>query len=88
MDNISELYKVNKGLPKEFEDILNNSQNYCLIEKRILSIEEIRDANEDLEVDFISLQLIPLIDCYDNDYICYDFKNDIWVVFNIVDEIK
>ena len=88
MKKIFNLYKVNKDLPKELVDLLNNSQNYNLKEKRILSVDEILDTNNDLQVDFVSLQLIPLIDCFDNDYICYDLENESWTMFNIVEEIK
>ena len=55
---------------------------------RILSMDEILEASEDMEVDFASYQIIPIADVYDNDYIVYDAKNECWCMFNIVDEVK
>ena len=55
---------------------------------RLLSYTDIVKAPEDLSVDFIGLQLIPLFDTGDNDYIVFDIGNDNWCKFNIVDAVK
>lgn len=55
---------------------------------RLLSLEEILNSDEDLQVDFTSLGLIPIFDIFDNDYICYQVKNGSWCIFNIVDEVS
>ena len=55
-------------------------------EARILSFAEIVDAEADLHVEFKTLGLIPLVDCGENDFIVYHFRNDTWSMFNIVDE--
>jgi len=64
-----------------------DSQNKQDNNARLLSLEEILDCNEDLQVDFSSVGLVPIFDIYDNDYICYQTKNGKWCVFNIVDSI-
>jgi len=55
---------------------------------RVLSRKEIISASQDLEIDFVDLMLIPLIDTGDNDFIAYDLGENHWCMFNIVDEIK
>jgi len=65
-----------------------DSQNKQDNNARLLSLEEILDCNEDLQVDFSSVGLVPIFDIYDNDYICYQTKNGKWCVFNIVDSIS
>ena len=53
---------------------------------RILSFDEIINAEKELHVDFKSNQIIPLVDCGENDFIVYHFFDKIWSKFNIVDE--
>lgn len=53
---------------------------------QIFSPVEIIDASRELNVDFIKHALIPLIDCMDNDLICFDSRNGNYVMFNVVDE--
>lgn len=55
-------------------------------EWRVLSVEEIIDAPEDLHVDFIALNILPLIDTDNNDFIVYHSMDACWSKFNIVDE--
>jgi hypothetical protein len=55
---------------------------------RSLSLQEILDASEDMQVDFVSLRLLPLFDAGDNDYIAYDLNKKCWCMYNIADEIK
>lgn len=52
----------------------------------LYSPDEILCAPEELHIDFISLGKIPLIDCKDNDIICYDVKTKKYHFFNILDE--
>lgn len=54
---------------------------------RILSPKDILDAPDDLGADFVALKKLPLADCKDNDFICYDFNNQRYEMFNIIDEI-
>lgn len=52
-----------------------------------MSNDFILEANEELQCDFISKHLIPIFDCYENDYLCYDFLNNIYVVYNVFEEL-
>lgn len=75
---------------KEIIDAIYNivkNQEYETQNCRLLSVEEIISANEDMQVDFDSYGLIPVFDIFDNDFICYQKENDKWCFFNIVDEI-
>ena len=53
---------------------------------RIVSIDEILYAQENLGVNIKTLKLIPIIDCGDNDFICFNTNNNCWCKFNIVEE--
>lgn len=55
---------------------------------RLLSLQEILDAESDMNVPFKKIGVLPLIDCGDNDFLSYDFKNYNWCKFNIVEEFK
>ena len=73
---LAAFYNILSSQEKEYENA------------RLLSLEEILNSNEDLQVDFTSLGLIPIFDIFDNDYICYQVKNGSWCIFNIVDEVS
>ena len=53
---------------------------------RILSYDEIIDAEKDLHIAFKEKRMIPLVDCGENDFIVYHFIDKIWSKFNIIDE--
>jgi bacterioferritin (cytochrome b1) len=55
---------------------------------RILAVDEIIKATEELHVDFIQKKLLPLIDTGENNFIAFDCEKDGWCKFNIVDEAK
>lgn len=55
---------------------------------RVLSQKEVLNATNDLQVDFLKINIIPIIDSGDNDFICYDLGLNKWYKFNIVDQIK
>jgi hypothetical protein len=48
--------------------------------------DEVLHAPRELHVDFVRLEILPIIDCKDNDFICYDFKKTKYLYFNILDE--
>jgi hypothetical protein len=54
---------------------------------RFLSLSEIVHAEADLHVPFKKLQIIPLVDGGDNDFIAYNFAEDVWMRYNVVEEI-
>jgi bacterioferritin (cytochrome b1) len=55
---------------------------------RILALDEIINAKEELHVDFIQQELLPVIDTGDNNFIVFDFGKNRWCKFNIVDETR
>jgi hypothetical protein len=89
VSKVEEKYGI-KLLP-EFRKLLSISRDTTTLEDksifRILSLAEILDASDDMAVDFVSRGLVPVIDVGDNDYITFDFRNQTWCLFNIVDEI-
>lgn len=52
---------------------------------RLLSPQDIMDADSDWDVDFVGSGKMPLIDCKDNNFICYDVERRVYVMMNIVD---
>ncbi len=54
---------------------------------RFLNIKELEELEDNYEYNFIENNLLPFIDCYDSNYICYDFKNKKYVLYNITDKI-
>ena len=54
--------------------------------KRLLSINEIKTAEEDLHVCFKLLKMLPLFDTGDNDFVVYSFEDNTWKLFNIIDK--
>ena len=55
---------------------------------RLLSFEEVLNAEDEMNVRFSDIGVLPLIDCGDNDFISFGTKDETWFVFNIVDEIS
>jgi len=74
--------------PELVNMIVSNSKETLFFddEYRVLSYDEIADAEQDLHVDFKEKKIIPLIDCGENDFIVYHFEDNIWSKFNIIDE--
>ncbi len=52
-------------------------------EKRLMSFTEIENSTELLHVDFKKKNLIPIIDAYENDFICFNYKTSKWCFFNV-----
>ena len=84
-------------LPQDVLKLLGVEPNGCFLEKigilflrvtlcRLLSTDEILNASKELHVDFVAHGVIPLFDKSDNNFIVYDYKNNQWKKFNIVDE--
>ena len=55
---------------------------------RLLSFDEIINANDEFGLSLTSLNLLPLIDCGENDFICYNYKTNNWCKFNVTDEVR
>jgi len=45
------------------------------------------EKSEEMNCDFIANKLLPVFDIFDNDYICYNYANDTWCMFNTVDDL-
>lgn len=65
---------------KKGEFVGNNS--------RILSLNEILNAEKDLGVKFASKGLVPIADTGNNDFIVYDSKKNNFSKFNITDQVQ
>ena len=76
-------------LPEIVKRIVSSNDQSVLIEpgKRLLSYAEIKNADEWLETDFQGLQMIPVFDFYDNDFLVYCFNTDTWGLFNIIEGV-
>lgn len=76
-------------LPEIMKKIISSNDQSILVEpgKRLLSYAEIKNADEWLETDFQGLQMIPVFDFYDNDFLVYCFNTDTWGLFNIIEGV-
>jgi hypothetical protein len=88
VDKVESVYSCK--LPEIIKHILcipYNSKNYDeqIILKK-LSNDMILEAKEEIKSNFIEKNLLPLFDSGDNDYICYDYANNIWCMFNTVND--
>lgn len=54
---------------------------------RAMAYKEILNANDEYNVDFVGLGIIPIIDCYDNDYIVYCIGENKWAKFNLYENV-
>ena len=76
-------------IPNVLKGIISNCDEPVFFDDdyRILSLDEIVDAENDLHVDFKIKGIIPIVDCGENDFIVYLYNENIWAMFNIIDEI-
>ena len=88
VDKIQKIYGAK--MPEIIQKIISGALETIFLDNdyRILSVEEIEDAKEDLHVDFKIKGIIPVVDCGENDFIVYHFKEDYWSKFNIIDEVE
>lgn len=85
--SVEDRYKTSlpEGVKKIISVVLDD---YFISDKcRVLSVKEILMSEEFTGVDFTSLNMIPLIDCKDDDYIVYDFTVKKYVMYNTFDEV-
>ncbi|MDU6340446.1 MAG: hypothetical protein E6583_03860 [Clostridium sp.] len=80
--------KYHNELPNIIKEIISFSEDTIIFddEWRMLSFSEIIEAEQDLHVDFVKMDIIPLVDCGENNFIVYDFEDKMWSKFNIIDE--
>ncbi len=85
-DKVESIYTVD--LPEIILKIVSNAKEPIFLDddSRVLSYDEIVDAEKDLHVAFKEKRMIPLVDCGENDFIVYHFEDRIWSKFDIIDE--
>lgn len=86
---IQEVQKIYKNeLPEIIKKIVSYSENSIFFDDgyRVLSFQEIIDAEHDLHIGFAEMNIIPIMDCGENDFIVYHLKSNMWSKFNIIDE--
>jgi hypothetical protein len=52
-----------------------------------LSDSMMLEVSSELNSGFTEINLLPIFDKYDNDYVCYDYINDLWCMFNTVNDL-
>ncbi len=83
---LNEVYDVK--MPKMIVQLVTLFEKGGFVEDyRFLSLNEIVYAEDDLHIPFKRICIIPLIDCGDNDFIVYNFAEDVWLRYNIVEEV-
>ncbi len=85
--SISEIEKIYScELDDDIKEVLNTkyeSKKFKTL--RRVSINEIKDSEKDLGIDFISNKIIPIFDVGDNDFIIYEISSKSFALFNITD---
>lgn len=86
VDKIQKAY--GSAFSKMVQKIISNSEETVFFDDgyRILSYNEIFNAENELHVDFKNKGILPIADCGENDFIVYHFLDGIWSKFNIIDE--
>lgn len=87
IDEICRVY--NRELPDLLKEIISFTDDSIFFDDgyRLMSFAEIKSASDEYEVDFVGAGLIPFIDCYDNDFIVYNFNTATWAKYNIGDRV-
>jgi len=85
---IEDLYKTK--LPGELQKIISlNKDGVFYDDKSVfngLSANAILSAYNDLYIDFVSLNLVPLFDIGGSEYIVYDLKKKCYALYDISDD--
>ncbi len=56
-------------------------------ERRALRYAEIENPADVMEIDFVGMGYVPIVDAYDNSYIVYILKDSIWARYNSIDDM-
>lgn len=79
------------NLPDEVTCLVSNLDKTVFFDNdsfiRLLSFQELIDAEADMNVSFCEKGILPFFDLGDNDYLVYDLKRQTWCKYNIVDEV-
>lgn len=86
---VESLYAI--SVPGEVACLISNLEETVFFDNdsfiRLLSFQELIDAETDMNVSFCKNGIVPFFDLGDNDYLVYDLKKQTWCKYNIVDEI-
>jgi hypothetical protein len=77
-------------LPEIMKHILSIDPNVAYDDRDdLFKLENnmILEASKEMNSDFVGHNLLPIFDRFDNDYICYDYANNVWCMFNTVDDL-
>ena len=88
VSKIQEIYGFT--LTEEIEKLVSKCGESVFIseECRLLALSEILNANEELHVNFVLQKILPLFDCFDNDFIVWHYDIQKWSLYNIIDQIS
>lgn len=91
-DNVTKIEKLySVTLSSELACIVSNLGKTIFFDDnmfvRLLDFQEVLNAELDMNVEFITKGIVPIFDLGDNDYLSFDFKEQMWCKFNIVDEL-
>lgn len=87
VEAIGETYTLR--LPELLQRIISHSDEPYFFDdgSHILSLDEMLGVEETLGVSFSDKHLVPVVDCCDGDFIVYNYGNDVWAIYNIVDDV-
>ena len=85
---IQEIYGLTPT--EEIEKLISICDRSVFIEDecRLLAFSEIQNASEELHVDFVEKKILPLFDCFNNDFIVWHTDTKKWSLYNIVEHIS
>ena len=64
------------------------SKRMAVGDLRLLSTAEIASFEDIANIDLSSMDLLPVFDAFDNDFVVYKLKEGTWSMFNIVDQVE
>lgn len=87
IEKLETLYKT--SFPDVIKKIISaaDEPQFFDDDSRMMSFDEMIDAENDLHIEFSKLGIFPIIDCGENDFIVYHTKSKSWSKFNINEEI-
>lgn len=72
---------VTKALSYNVQGEFFDSDDIC----RLMSVDEVANASNELGVDFVAAGLVPVLDVGDNCFVCFDLATNAWLKYNIID---
>lgn len=88
-DLVAKIAKVyNTKLPELVEKLITVSGTGEFVARyRFLSYSDIYYAEEDLGISLRKKKIVPIADCGDNDFLVFNAADNVWQMYNIVDEV-